>query len=118
MSAEDKEVGKYIQKRRRALHLTQEDFIKRLKEKGLDRAVGTLSDWEHGKQHVQIEYLPIIAEALEEISPIKLIVLSGLFGKQPIISNLLLILNTLPEQKLKQIERIVDAVLVEDGEQD
>lgn len=113
---QDVQVGKYIQKRRRALHLTQEQLAQRLKKEGLDRAIGTISDWEHGKQHIQIEYLPIIANALEEISPIKLYILSGLFDKQPLVSNVLLLLNTLPENKLKQIERVIDAMLIEDGE--
>jgi transcriptional regulator with XRE-family HTH domain len=110
----DVEVGAYIKERREALHLTQEQFVEKLKAKGIDRAAPTLSKWEHGRAHISADYLPAIAEILGE-SVIKLYVLSGLLDTAPVISNLLLLLNTLPEKELDRIEKVINAMLDKDG---
>lgn len=110
----DLELGAYIKRRREALHLTQEQFVEKLRSRGIDRTAPTLSKWEHGTAHISVDYLPAIAEILQE-SVIKLYALGGLFDSAPVISNLILVLNTLPEHELKRIERVIDAMLKEDG---
>ncbi len=109
----DEQVGKYIQSRRLELHLTQEDLLKRLKDKGLARSVSSLSAWESGT-HVPFENLAIISEALQEPSPLNLYSLAGVFDAIP-GAHILLLVGILPESDQRWIENIIEAILNREG---
>lgn len=104
----DKAVGDHIRERREALHLTQEELLEKLKQRGLDRTASTLSAWENGK-HVPVENFETIADALEE-SPLQLYYHAGFFNKIAGV-QILLMLNGLPESDVEYIEGIITAVL-------
>jgi transcriptional regulator with XRE-family HTH domain len=104
----DVEVGKHIQERREALHLTQEELLSKLKQHGLDRKASTLSAWENG-HHVPIENLQAIALALEE-SPLPLYQAAGLLVGVPNIP-LILALSRLTQEQQYLVELLTDAVL-------
>lgn len=70
-------IGQYIKRRRKTLHLTQKELSERLKARGVDRDATTLASWESGRAIVPIEYIPQIADALEEESPNNLYDLAG-----------------------------------------
>lgn len=109
MSNRNVAVGKYIRERREALHLTQKEFTEKLKVFGLGREIGTLSDWERGKQHIQFEHLPHIAQALGE-SPLGLYAAAGLLDTVPNVP-LILALSRLTQEQQHLVELLVDAVL-------
>lgn len=107
------ELGQYIAKRRKRIGLTQEELAKRLDDYGEYRAASTIAGWETGKQPVPMEFLDILARALEESSPVQLYKHAGVLAKLP-AAALIEMLDGLPLEDVKMVERLARAYLEKD----
>lgn len=109
-------LGRYIAQRREELHLTQEELAKRLRLYGLERSSTSVAKWEAGGT-VPVEILGIIAQALEEPSPIRLYELAGILDDVP-GSEIVKMLYDVPTEDLRRIERLIRAYLQEGNEKE
>ncbi|MBZ0279389.1 MAG: helix-turn-helix domain-containing protein [Anaerolineae bacterium] len=104
---DDMTLGDYIAWRRKALRLEQRELVERLKARGVDRAVTTLSGWEHNKQQVPIDFIPALAEALE-VSITTLYEHAGILRNIP-GSEIVKLLDGLPDEEVAKIQRMIAA---------
>lgn len=108
------ELGQYIAKRRKRIGLTQEELAKRLEDFGNYRAASTIAGWETGKQDVPVEYLQLLARALEEPSPVQLYKLAGVLAQLP-GSALIEMLDGASLEDVQMIEELARVVLEKKG---
>jgi len=106
-------LGEYIANRRRELHLEQTDLVERLKARGVNRAVTTLSGWEQGRYQVPVEFLPAIADALE-VSAVKIYEQAGILDNIR-GHHILKLLDGLPDSEVAKVERMIAAYFQEAG---
>lgn len=105
--ANEMTLGDYIASRRKALRLEQRELVARLKALGVDRAVTTLSGWEHNKQQVPVDFIPALAEALD-VSITTLYEYAGILENIP-GREIVKLLDGLPEQEVAKIHRMIAA---------
>lgn len=104
------ELGTYIASRRNELRLTQKEVVERMRQRGLNRDATTLANWEAGRQIIPLEFLPILAEALEENSPAKLYDYAGILSSIP-GSGIVRLLDGKPVETIERVERMIAALL-------
>lgn len=102
-------LGKYVADRRTKLRLTQEEVVERLRQQGIDRASSTLANWEAGRQTIPIEYIPELAEALED-SAVNLYDNAGILDKLP-GSQIIKLLDGLSDDELARVEKVLRAMI-------
>lgn len=75
-------IGEYIRAKRRALDITQDDLIDRLKQRGYTYSKSQLSNWETGRNDppmADTAFVHVLVEALED-EPLHFLAETGYLG--------------------------------------
>lgn len=106
-------LAKYIADRRHFLRLTQEEVAERLRAQGINRVSATIANWETGRQAIPLEVIPALANALVELTPVRMYRLAGVLDNLP-GSEIIEMLDGLPADKIARAVRIIRAFVGDD----